>query len=106
MADVSKKKIRWWVCGEGHLFPYGEEDWHYEDHADQGYEDYPIPRYCPCDFPEDHPDPDIAGSPCDESSYLWMFESREEAERRRPGLIRGVQEQRQLAMLRAGIPPS
>lgn len=57
MADVSKKKVRWWVCGEGHLFSNGEEDWHYEEHADQGHADFPVPRYSPCDFPDDHPQP-------------------------------------------------
>jgi hypothetical protein len=101
-----KKRIRWWVCGEGHLFSYGDEDWHYEEHADQGGKKYPIPRHCPCDFPDDHADPEIAGESCMESSYLWgPFKSREEGEDERPGLRRRREGERQLVMLRVGVPP-
>jgi hypothetical protein len=58
-----RKQSGWWQCGYGHIFQFGQEDWHHGD-AEQGWDpDYVIPRYC------DHVDAETR-EPCMDSTVL------------------------------------
>jgi hypothetical protein len=48
----------WWVCGNFHVFPYGNEEWHAEFDQADGVEETPIPYYCQV-------------GTCMDSSHLW-----------------------------------
>lgn len=63
VRNIMKKKGAWWVCGKGHEFYYGDEDWHHSEDGDQGFSiTHVIPRYCQW--------VDKDGEPCMDSSYL------------------------------------
>jgi len=73
-------KIRWWVCGNGHVFSYGDQEWHFE-FDQQHSKKYPTPMYCASEETLSVPE-DMGGGeePCDDSSYLWgPFDTRTEA---------------------------
>lgn len=70
--------IRTWHCAYGHVFEFGDEDWHMTEN--QGFLDEicgepdhsPIPRYCTEEFDSiDFPDmPGMWGEPCMDSTSL------------------------------------
>lgn len=48
----------WWVCGYGHVFFWGDEDWHEEMSQPEG-----APCYCNCEISPDEF--------CGDSCHLW-----------------------------------
>lgn len=69
--------IGYFWCGNGHIFTYGNEDWHSESESafqwitDEGV---PIPTYCPEDMSE------TDDEPCMDSSHLvGPYDTHEEA---------------------------
>lgn len=48
----------WWVCGKGHVFHHGDEDWHADASQPEG-----APTHCHFE--------DGDGEPCMDSTHLW-----------------------------------
>lgn len=51
-----------WVCGNGHRFTFGDEEWHAEVNQGLLEDGAPIPMYCTADG--------NGGEPCMDSSSL------------------------------------
>lgn len=69
MTAPDARPVRWWACGEGHTFSYGEEPWHWG--ATQGAVAEPF--YCQAVL--------LNGNPCMDSSHLFgPHDTRAEAQ--------------------------
>jgi hypothetical protein len=70
-------KSTWWICGWGHVFEYGQEDWHMEFSQ---VPTEPVPMYCQGDYDN--------GDPCMTSIHLYgPYASEAEATAEIPKMI-------------------
>lgn len=61
-SQKQRPGVGWWVCGQFHVFPYGNEDWH-KDYSQEPVDGLPVPVFCQAD--------EADGDACMDSSHLW-----------------------------------